>query len=216
MRYFALILTLLFATPVVAQTTLYLRDGTGPISGCVGVDRDMSAARGASALTYNVPDTLADNWNDTSMAGERRDGLWDCTINLTVGTGGGPANKVTIAVDHVNSSCVVQTAVFSEVTPTLTKGATTNYACTGATVNVTFSVGDGIRFTIFQSNGGQQVDMNYNGADTNDSEVVIPPVFAATPTPTATPTSTPTATPTSTPTALPSARSRIIDISGGG
>ena len=165
----------LVASPASSQTTLFLRDGTAPISACIGADRDMSATRGASPKTYDVPDVLADNWNDTSMATETRSGLWDCTINLTVGSGGGPANRVDIALDHVNSSCVVQTALFSESTGTLAKGATTNFSCVGATVNnVVFAAGDGIRLTVFQENGNQQVLLNYDGADTNDSEVVIP------------------------------------------
>lgn len=201
-RWLFIVLALLLATPAFAQTTLYFRDGAGPVSGCPATDRNMSSTRGTSAQTLALPSS--DNWNDTSMASETRSGLWDCTINVTVGTGGGPANTVTVTLDHVNSACTVQAQIFQETTPTLTKGVATDYACMGATTSITFAAGDGIMIT-FTEGGNQSKDINYNDADTNDSEVVIPPVFV--PTPTATPTSTPTFTPTATPTFTPTATS---------
>ncbi len=80
-------LFLLVAAPAWGQTTLYLRNGSGPISACTGTDLDMSASRGSSAQTYTLPGSASDNWSDTSMAGSTLNGAWDCTINVTVGSG---------------------------------------------------------------------------------------------------------------------------------
>jgi hypothetical protein len=126
------LLILLLAWPAFGQTTLYLRDGTGDISGCVGVDSDMETSRGAGATTYRIDGSIRDNWNDTRMAGETRSGLWDCTIAFTVSAGAGGPNKATIYVERVNSSCVSQETIFSEETGTLAKGAQTVHSCTGS------------------------------------------------------------------------------------
>ncbi len=167
------------STPTATPTspppaTLYLRDSAGSISGCVGTDESMSVTRGTIPQTYRLTTSAVDNWNDTTMAGSTRNGAWGCNINVTVGAGGGPANKMTIQLDHVNSSCVAQSTIFSEETGTLSKGATTDYTCTGSSKSVTFGVGDGILLTILQSNGTKTIDINYNGSDTNDSEITIP------------------------------------------
>jgi hypothetical protein len=183
MRWLAL-LSLLLASPALAQT-LYLRDGTGDISGAIGTDRDLNSARGASAQTYTLPGSETDNWNESSMGGSTLNGAWDCTVNVDVSSGGGGPNRMTVAVYRINSSGVIQETIFSEESGALTKGANTDYACTGvASKSVTFAAGDGVMFTAYQSNGTRTITLNYNGADTDDSEIVIP--AAATPTPTAT------------------------------
>jgi len=173
-------------TAIPGHDTLYLRDGTGD-GDCVGTDRDLLVLRGSSTQQYRLPsDAATDNWNVALPAGIY-DGTWDCTINLTVSAGGGPSNEVTIQLQHAGFGCGGISTILLEETGELDKDSTTNYACTGASVSRTFDSGDLLRLTIWQSNGDQDIDVNFSGVGAaNDSEIVIPSV--AEPTPTATPT----------------------------
>lgn len=177
-RLFLLCFLVCFAAPAAAQDTLYMRNQEGPMA-CSFTDEDFDAARGALATTYRLTTTYGDSnisWADDLVAGETRNGTWDCTLNLDVGSGAGGPNRVTVRFERVNSSCAVQGLIFEEETGTLTKGEITNYECTGSSASITFAAGEGVMVTIWQTNGTRLIDLNYNGADTNDSEVVIPPI----------------------------------------
>ena len=201
MRYLPLLI-LLFALPAGAQTTFYLRasgEVAGDISGCVGTDHGLSETIGASAqtatLTDDTPDT--ENWNFNDVAGEERSGTWDCHFSVTCDSGGGPPNAATIQIERVDSSCVSQQTILTHVSGALTEGGQTVIECTDVTsTSATFAAGEGIMVTVWQSNGNQNCDLDYNGAAEDNAFIIVPDVVAgptATPTPGPTPTPAPTA-----------------------
>lgn len=171
------ILLLLLALPASAQTTLYMRNQEGPMA-CSFADEDFDEARGSSAQTFRLTTTYGgstQSWADDLVSGQTRDGTWDCTLNISVNGGAGPPNRATVRFERVNSSCAVQELIFEEETGTLPTGATTNYECTGASASITFASGEGVMVTVWKSNGTRLLDLNYNGADTDDSEIIVPP-----------------------------------------
>jgi len=204
-----LILLLLLLAGTAQADTLYLRDGAGDIDG-PGTDLNFSASRGSSATFQNITSTSNTdyNWNTDSMAGTTLNGDWGCTINIYVSAGGGAPSKITYWLDRINSSGVWQETIFTQQ-QTVVKDSVNDVACNGATsTSVTFAAGDGLMFTIQETGGSRTIRINYEGADTNDSEIVIPaaPTPTSTPTATATATATPTdvpPTPTATATATP-------------
>ncbi len=161
------------------------------------------------------------NWNTDSVSGTTLNGAWDCTLNIYVSAGGGSPSKITYALKRINSSGVVQETIFQEQ-KTVPKDTTSDVDCTGdASKSVTFAAGDGVMFTIWETGGTRTIRINYNGADTDDSEVVIPatgptptvsPTVSPTtsPSPTISPTISPTNTPAGTPTATPAWKIMLI------
>jgi hypothetical protein len=116
---------------------------------------------------YNV------NWNMADQSGGTYNGLWDCHLTFTANTGGGPANRATIYVDRVDSSCAYQETILVEETGDLVKGTITEYACTGVTDSITFNAGDGIRVYFTRTNGTRNITFRYSGNQT-DSWLLVP------------------------------------------
>lgn len=201
-RYCLGLIALLIAVPAWG-TTLYLRTTAGGVPDCAGTDERMNTSAGSSATTWRLDaDGSGKSWTIINQ-NQTLNGSWGCTMNVDVSAGGGGPNTITITVERVNTSCVSQETIFTEESGTLTKGATTDYTCTGASKSVTFGNNEYIKVIVYQSGGTRDIDLNYDGADPDDSLITIPD--AATPTPTASPTATttPTLSPTISPTISP-------------
>jgi hypothetical protein len=207
-RWILALVVLLVATSAQADI-LYLRSEAGDID-ATGTDHSFSASRGASATFNGVTDTIEYNWNSDSMAGTTLDGDWGCIINMYSAGGGGAGSKVTVRLSRISSAGTILETIFTEQM-TVLKGDTSDLTCVGvATTSIVFGAGQGLMFTIYRSASSRTTRINYDGADTNDSQVSLP--GAATPTPTFSPTVTPSPTfsPTISPTTPPAGDTKIM------
>lgn len=176
MRYWIPLAILLIATPAHAVQR-FLRDLAGNSSCAEATNESLETTRGVFDTFIDLPDDTADvSFTGYDMAGVTLDGDWDCQMYVTVGTGGGPGNRITVTMERVDSSCAVQETIFTEESPNLDKSASTDWSCTAVTSkSVTFAAGEGIKWTVYQSNGSQSVWLHYNRSfGPRDSDIRIP------------------------------------------
>lgn len=176
----ALLLVLFLTSPAWSQTVLFLDEEDGDLSGCPGVDDELRTTFGddgvAKEQLHDSEGEVDLTWNQSSsdIEGKTFSGLWDCNLFFEVGSGGGPPNRATIKLVHVNVACVEQEVIFEETTGALPADTVTEYNCTGATKAITFGSTDGILLIAWRDNGSIPILLNYNLA-ARDSNITIPP-----------------------------------------
>lgn len=167
-----------------ASDTWYLNNtnDTGAPA-CTGVDKLMTETAGSSVQVVTIREDLIDyTWNaDNNFFDETRSGDWGCAVRVTVGSGGGAPNKIQLRIRRVNSSCVFQEDIINEESDTLTKGATQTVNCTTTNASVTFGSSDYLIFQTWKTQGGQIINLRYDGASPDDSHLIVPAASAADP-----------------------------------
>lgn len=147
--------------------TWYWKSGTGAACG-PGTRRPLEQTAGASAATQDL--ASEHTWNRVESARTIAAGNWSVFADITTGSGGGPANKVTIVIERRNGSCVVQQTI-GTVEVTTTKGATSEFTFNfGDPGQVVFAADDILTCRIVKTAGNQAVTLRFNGAAAGDAD----------------------------------------------
>jgi len=169
---------LLACSPALADT-YYLRDTTGEACGS-GTRRDLSTTAGTATLTTSI--VSATTWNIVPGAGDYASGTWTNNIKVQVGSGGGPANRVTCTVARYNSGCTLQETMVSAESGTMTKGTVCgtdaeSINTTGSPGAVTFAATDILVIECSRTNGNKSIDTCYDGNSGDYNSNLTTPTF---------------------------------------
>lgn len=156
---------------VLAQTeTWYARNTAADVLSCGSdLNKDASTTQGTAVATHTLDGTY-DYWYADSGPKTIQAGGWNVSFWTTTAGGGGPAAKVTVVIERVDSSCTVQQSILSEEIG-MSKGTTKEYTTTGSNPgSVTLASGERIIFRFAKTSGTRQVDLRYDYDATNQAD----------------------------------------------
>ena len=143
--------------------TWYLRATSGDILGCSPqFDRDTSRTAGSGSAT-EVLDGIYDYWYEPSVARTLAGGTWQASLWVDTASSGSGAT-MTVVVERINSSCVVQQTIINEAI-TLTKGTNQLYSTTPVNAgSVTLTAGQRIVLRTAKTSGNSDATLEFDGA----------------------------------------------------
>lgn len=140
-------------------------------SGVCGVSPILSGTPGTSVVTKNISTTGSItsglDLDETVVAD-----TWVASVDLTVGTGGGPQNRIKIAISKGDSTneCFNQPAIQCSLIVDVNKGTIEEYMASISCPEIVFSDTDYLIFQISDNNGNQDKTVRYNNSATSDAD----------------------------------------------
>ncbi len=144
--------------------TWYLRDTAGAACGAGGRKAQSETAGSSSGVSLDVEGSAGETWNRTEITRSIPAGDWSVILDVVVGSGGGPPNRVGVTLTRRNSTCVTQQPIISDATVNLTKGALNEDVLVTAVgvPQVDFTSGDILVLELSDANGKQTKFVQYD------------------------------------------------------